>query len=141
MYTGTLSRSVRLLPRPSPHNIIPLIPPTPVSPASHGSTPLPNLIVLRRILTSLQLLKIPPTNRHIAPVLVHTVRETLQINRTWLARLCARGRISVVRTRLCEIILSYSGRLRLLLCCGAGTAAEEPTDGVADRGADCDTTI
>lgn len=115
---------------------------TTISPRHH---PLPSpcyllslntyLILPRRLLTSLQLLHIPPTNVHIPTILIHTASKALDIVRAGTTCLLCRASISVVcTTSLSEVVL---GRLSILICswclCGLGrTTAEEAADCVAD---------
>lgn len=98
-------------------------------------------IITRGPLTSLQLLEIPAANTHIAPILIHAIREVLEIDRARLGCVLTRSGIRVVGTSLSVVVLSCGGLLVLLwlrLSCLGAPAAEEASDCVADTGADCD---
>jgi hypothetical protein len=104
-------------------------------------------------LTSLQLIQIPPADRHVALILVHAPREALDILRTWTRLLLLLlGSTSITSLRIVETVVH---RLRigvlcrllvLVLCCwclwlSRGTATEPAADGVADRRPNCYTTV
>jgi len=98
-------------------------------------------ILSSSLLACLELLHIPPTNCHISLILVHALREVLDIRRTW-ALLCGtlRLRLAVVEATVHWLRICV-GRARLLGCLLRGAATEEAADGVADRRADCYTAI
>jgi hypothetical protein len=95
-----------------------------------------NLILPSRSLTSLQLIKIPPTNRQIALILIHTLAEIIHIRRADL-----RGLVILVHG-VGAVVLLGDG---LVDGCGfdllGRAAAEEAADCVADGGSDCDAAI
>ena len=102
------------------------------------------LVLSSSHLTSLQLIQIPPANRHVALILVHAQREALDILRTRTCLLLLLlGSASITSLRIVETVVH---RLRigvlcrllvLVLCCwclwlSRGTATEPAADGVAD---------
>ena len=104
-------------------------------------------------LTSLQLIQIPPADRHVALILVHAPREALDILRTRTRLLLLLlGSTSITSLRIVETVVH---RLRigvlcrllvLVLCCwclwlSRGTATEPAADGVANRRPNCYTTV
>jgi hypothetical protein len=101
-------------------------------------------------LTSLQLIQIPPTHRHVTLVLIHAACEALDILRTRarLLLLLLLGRTSISSLRIVEPVIR---RLRvrvlcwllvLILCWLCRRATAEPaTDSMANGGSDCNTTI
>ena len=104
-------------------------------------------------LTSLQLIQIPPADRHVALILVHAPREALDILRTRTRLLLLLlGSTSITSLRIVETVVH---RLRigvlcrllvLVLCCwclwlSRGTATEPAADGMADRRPNCYTAI
>lgn len=86
-----------------------------------------SLVLASSCLASLQLIKIPPTDRQAALVLVHALSESIDIvlARAW--------RLIVVRLR--------GSGLLLLLLYGRGSTTEEAADGMANRGSYRNTTI
>jgi hypothetical protein len=114
---------------------------TPLLPSSIFShptlfTPSPHLVLTSGLLTSLQLIQIPPANRQIALVLVHALAEIADVLGADLGRVVVgvHGVLAVggLRDGLAGLG-GGSGR--------GGPAAEEAADGVADGGADCDTAV
>jgi hypothetical protein len=104
-------------------------------------------------LTSLQLIQIPPADRHVALILVHAPREALDILRTRTRLLLLLlGSTSITSLRIVETVVH---RLRigvlcrllvLVLCCwclwlSRGTATEPAANGVADRRPNCYTAV
>lgn len=102
----------------------------------HSHIPDQGLILTSSLLTRLQLIQIPATDRQAALILIHALSEIRNLRRTRLRlRLLVRLVRSVLFLLLREILV-VGGRCGLL-----GTAAEEPTDRVADGGADCYATM
>ena len=108
-------------------------------------------------LTSLQLVQIPAAYRHIALILIHAARKALDVLRTGARLLLllllllsstSIPTLCVVESTIHWLRISVLRRLLILvLCCwcsfrscGGAAAAEEPSDGVANGRADCDTT-
>jgi len=92
------------------------------------------LVILRRLLTSLQLLHIPAANVQIAVILVHTAREVLDVHRARAGRFLARGGVRVVGAGLgvVEVVVCGGGFLRVFgLGCLTAAAAEEASDCMA----------
>ena len=116
------------------------------------TSPLSCLVLLSSHLASPQLLQIPPANIHIAPLLIHAVREGLDVIRTWSARLvsiCVRicivhalVAVEVVVHRLSGLSVGVGGLgvLSFFGCRLGGTAAEETAYCVAYGGTHCDAT-
>ena len=87
------------------------------------------LVVLRRGLTSLELLKVPVADRHVAVVLIHALGEVLRGALAVVLSLPVVGGLLVLRDGG-GVGLGRGSSLR-------GAAAEEAADGVTDGGADC----
>ena len=106
---------------------LPNFPTDPLTPGFHvPPAPVLFLVLAGGGLADLELLQIPSTDLHVTAVLVHAAGELLR----------GVGAVPV-------LLLLLSGlRLGLhLLDGGAGAAAEEATDGVANAGAYRDTTV
>jgi len=88
-----------------------------------------HLVLASSTLAGLQLIKVPSTDLHVAVVLIQTLREGHGLVSTPI-------RASRVLVSLLSLSLD-----RLLLCRCSRAATEEATDGVADGGADSDTTV
>ena len=113
------------------------------------------LVLPSSSLTSLHLLKIPATDRHVPLVLVHAASEVLHIHRTRTTCSLLLGLLSrisllllgVVESRihrLCISVLTLALGVTLLLFgillgSRATTTAEPAAEGVADGRSDCDT--
>jgi len=94
-----------------------------------------HLVLARRRLTRLQLIQIPPAHREVPLVLIHALPEVADVRLARLRRLkvLVDGVLATLGLREGLGGLGRGGR-------GGGAAAEETADGVADGGADCDTT-
>lgn len=114
----------------------------PVSAVSHLRPPFPSLssahkpsttslVLASSSLASLQLVHVPSTNRHVSLVLVHAVCEAL-------GRHGAVGILLLVGVVVALLLLSGDRGLGVRSLAGA-TAAKETANGVADGGADSDT--
>lgn len=92
------------------------------------------LIIPSRLLTSLKLLKVPPTNIQIAIILIHTVRKCLDIvcTRASGVLLGAGVGVGVVHLAGLGVVVYWLLVLFCWLSCLGGTAAEESADCVAD---------
>jgi hypothetical protein len=144
---GVDAHSVHL----STHVLLPQ--PTTSHPHPHPSTPPTHpspLIRPSRLLTRLQLLHIPPTNRHVPLILIHAAREIAHIRHARLVlrtRVASGGLILAAAAGIESVVHGLGvGVLAggFLLRCGFGggvATAEETADGVADGGADCDAAV
>jgi hypothetical protein len=107
---------------------------SPHSPIVLHPIPLPilasTLILTSSLLTRLELIQIPPTNRQVALVLIHT---TLEVHHLRLAHL---GRLIALVHRVLAVRLLSDGLVDR--CLRSAAAAEEAAEGVADAGADRD---
>jgi hypothetical protein len=104
-------------------------------------------------LTSLQLVQIPPADRHVALILVHAPREALDILCTWTRLLLLLlGSTSITSLRIVEAVvhrlrIGVLCRLLVLVLCrwclwlSRRTATEPAANGVADRRPNCYTTV
>lgn len=108
----------------------------------------PTLVLLRRLLTRLQLIQIPPADIHIPLILRHAVGILLDIHRAGPTsrRLAVVGGRAVVEARVhgaAGLCVGIRGLLVLLGSGGrlGGAAAEEAADCVPDGGADGDTAV
>ena len=100
------------------------------------------LISSSSLLTRLQLVEIVSANRHVALVLVHALREALDVLRTRSLRLALALRLAVVEAVVHGLSVGVGGLLVLLLLGGRGRApAEEAAEGVANGGSDCYTAV
>lgn len=93
----------------------------------------PPLVLARRLLARLQLIQIPPADGQRALVLVHAPPEVANVGGAGAGAVVLLRRVVVGRHAR---LLGVGGRRRL----GGAAAAEEAADGVADGGADGDTT-
>lgn len=98
-----------------------------------------HLILRSRLLTRLQLIQIPPTNRQTPLVLIHARPEVVDVVGAHALRGLGVGHR---RALVHAVVLGghWSGFL-LLLGGSTATAAEPAADGVADRGTDCYTAV
>lgn len=95
------------------------------------------LVLASSLLTRLQLIQIPPTNRQVSLVLIHTCSEAVDIVRASTLRL-----VGLRGTALDETVVLLGLERSGLLSSGLGAAATEPAaDCVADGGSDCYTTV
>ena len=88
-----------------------------------------SLVLASSLLASLELVKVPSTDGQRALVLIHAPSEVGHIGlaSSWSLVVLALS-VGVVVGHLCLLRLGWRSR---------ATAAEETTDGVADRGSDC----
>ena len=93
-----------------------------------------SLVLTARLLTSLQLIQIPPTHGQIALVLVHAVSETRHLALAHLRRLVGLVLRVLAVARLGEGLVGGGGGL-------LAAAAEPAADSVADGGAYCDAAV
>lgn len=87
-----------------------------------------------------QLVHVPTTDADVAIVLIHAVAEVTNVGLTGRVLPGLVGSTALPETAVHTLRLGRRSLLGLSGSAGA-TTAEEATDGVADRGADCDTTI
>lgn len=90
-------------------------------------------------LATLELLQVPSTNLHVATVLIETLCEVLG----WLltAAGAVLGVVGLLLTGLLILIVLLGINLFLLGWSCGGATTEPATDGVADGGTDCYTTV
>jgi len=86
-----------------------------------------------------QLIQVPPADAHITPVVIHALTEVLDVGSTRGVLVRLGSGVALPKSVVHGLGVGGSGLLRL--SGGAGAAGEHTTDGVADRGTDCDTTI
>lgn len=87
-----------------------------------------HLVLASSRLAGLQLLQVPPANLHVSAVVIHALGEACCRTRAVVAPFVLLLRLGA------DLLLWLLGR-------GGGTAAEEATDGVADRRAYCYTAV
>lgn len=85
-----------------------------------------------------KLVQVPSANAEVALVLVHALAEVANVRLAGRVAIGAVGGVALPQSGVHG--LGLGGSCLLGLGGGTGTAAEETTDGVADGGADCDTT-
>lgn len=110
-------------------------PPSFFEPPIHLHPPLTNvpLILASRRLASLKLIQVPSTDVQAPLVIIHALPEVADLGLASAS--LRRGHVGLV-------LLREVGRGGLLFSGGRGRAAgEESADGVADRGAYCDTAV
>lgn len=131
MYISTLHPSAQCIQKPQ---FLPPSLPASLSPSllSLGPLLLSHLVLTSSSLTRLQLIQIPPTNRQVPLVLIHTLPEIPHFARTHLRSLVG-GVLDVLALVVLRERLVRGGRRGLVR---AGAATEEAADGVADRGPD-----
>lgn len=100
----------------------------------HHQAVLTALVGLSSSLASLELLKVPVADLHVATVLVHALGELLGGSLAVVAPLLLLLRLLLVLIRCLRVVLLGS---RL----GGAAAREEAADGVADGGANGNTTV
>lgn len=86
-----------------------------------------------------QLIQVPSANAHITPVVIHALAEVANVSRTGRVLVGGVGGVALPQAAVHGLGVCRGGLLRLSR--SARASGEETTDGVADRGTDCDTTV